>query len=178
MYLVPPMDDEPPAEFLAFVASHLAELRAETRRLVGGDAEGNHLYLDVLADIAGHWRRLCWRSRLLRRDMVTEYMLHRLAVRTKDWRDDQIYGVDVRVMRRPSLLPDSRSAAASLALRKAAVLPGTVRGGRLSIADAGIAWVHAYRRQQWHRVGRLVAGSVLLVGGMIQYLSMLSTAGY
>jgi hypothetical protein len=37
--------------------------------------------------------------------------------------------------------------------------------------------VHAYRKQQWHRVGRLVATGILLVGGMIQYMSWLS-AGY
>ncbi|HEY0002529.1 MAG TPA: hypothetical protein VGB74_18905 [Actinoplanes sp.] len=174
MYLIPPMDDEPPPEFVAFVASHLAGLRAEMKRLVGGDAAGDQLHLEVLADVAGHWRRLCWRSRLLRRDMATEYMLHRLAVRTRDWRDDQVYEVDIRVMREPLPFAAPRSTAASLALRKAAVLPGTVRGDLLAVADAGIAWVEAYRRHQWHRVGQLIATGVLLIGGMIQYMSLLA----
>jgi hypothetical protein len=100
--------------------------------------------------------------------------------------------VDVRVMRQPPPAtppgPGFRFAApsggpggggdtaTSLALRKAAVLPGTVRSGVRSVADAGIAWVEAYRRQQWHRVGRLVATGVLLIGGMIQWMAMLSTS--
>jgi hypothetical protein len=175
MYLVPPMDDEPPPAYVVFVADHLAELRRETARLVGGDAEGSHLYMDVLADIAGHWRRLCWRSRLTGRDASGDYLRRRLANRTKQWREDQIYEVDVRVLPPvPSYAPIRDRA--SLALRKAALLPGTERAGVGPVADAGIAWVHAYRRQQWHRLGRLIAGSILLVGGIIQYVSWLSAS--
>jgi len=176
MYLIPPMDDEPPRGYVDFVAAHLGELRRETDRLVGGDVEAGHLYLDVLADVAGHWRRLCWLSRWRRRDAVGDYLRRRLAARTKQWRDDQVYDVDVRVLRQQVLVPVS-AGTASLALRKAAVLPGTARSGVIATADAGIAWVHAYRRQQWHRAGRLVAAAVFLVGGMIQYMSWLST-GY
>ena len=176
MYLIPPMDDEPPPGYVDFVSTHLGELRRETDRLVGGDTEAGHLYLDVLADVAGHWRRLCWLSRWGHRDAVGDYLHRRLAARTKQWRDDQIYEVDVRVVRKPVLVPLGATNA-SLALRKAAVLPGTVRSGVIATADAGIAWVHAYRRQQWHRAGRLIATAVLLVGGMIQYMSWLST-GY
>jgi hypothetical protein len=175
MYVVPPMADEPPPEFVAFVVAHLPTLRRDTIRLVGGDAEGDHLYLDVLADVAGHWRRLCWRSRLARRDAIAEYMRHRLEVRTKRWREDQIYEVDVRVLR-PASLYSAAGPTASLALRKAAVLPGTARRGARAVADAGIAWVQAYRRAQWHSVGRAVATGVLLVGGMIQYMSWLSVS--
>jgi hypothetical protein len=174
MYLVPPMDDEPPPDYVEFVTAHVDELRRETTRLVGGDDEGGHLYLEVLADLAGHWRRLCWLSRLGRRDAAWQYLQRRLASRTKQWREDQIYEVDVRVMRTPELFPVRTGG--SLALRKAAVLPGTARSGVLAVADAGIAWVHAYRRQQWHRVGRLIATAILLVGGMIQYMSWLSTS--
>ena len=97
----------------------------------------------------------------------------RLAARTKQWRDEQIYEVDVRVLP-PSTVGPPGAATASLALRKAAVLPGTARSGVVAVADAGIAWVHAYQRQQWRRVGRLVAAGILLVGGMIQFMSTLS----
>jgi len=175
MYLIPPMDDEPPPGYVDFVAAHLVELRRETDRLVGGDVEAGHLYLDVLADVAGHWRRLCWLSRWSRRDAVGDYLRRRLAARTKRWRDDQIYEVDVRVLSKPVLVPVG-AATASLALRKAAVLPGTARGGVFAVADAGIAWVHAYRRQQWRRLARLVAATILLVGGMVQYMSWLSSS--
>jgi len=175
MYLIPPMDDEPPPEFVAFVACHLDSLRRETDRLVGGDPVGGHLYVDVLADVAGHWRRLCWWSRLARRDTRGDYLRRRLTARTKQWRDDQIYQVDVRVLRNPAWAP--AAGPASLALRKAAVLPGTVRSGTMAVADACIAWVHAYRRQQWHRVGRLIATGVLVITAMIQSMSWLS-GGY
>jgi hypothetical protein len=172
MYLIPPMDEEPPPEYVAFVAAHLCPLRAETERLVGGDPEGAHLYMEVLTDLAGHWRRLAWQSWLGRRDTATEYLTRRLAVRTKQWREDQIYEVDVRVLHKPSSV--SLRGPESLALRKAALLPGTARSGVIPVADAGIAWVHAYRKQQWHRIGRLVAGGIFLVGSMIQYMSWLS----
>ncbi|MGX6601137.1 hypothetical protein ACWKSP_03225 [Micromonosporaceae bacterium Da 78-11] len=173
MYLIAPMDPEPPPEYVAFVADHLRPLRRETERLVGGDPEGAHLYMDVLADLAGHWRRLAWQSWLRRRDVASEYLLRRLTERTRQWRDEQIYEVDVRVVGRPASVP--LSGPASLALRKAALLPGTARSGVIPVADASIAWVHAYRRHQWRRIGRLVTGGILLIGGMVQYMSWLST---
>jgi hypothetical protein len=175
MYLVPPMDDDPPPEFVAFVAGHLTALRRETDRLVGGDPEGAHIYMEVLADVAGHWRRLIWWGRLAGGDRATEYMKHRLMKRTKQWRDEQIYEVDIRVLRQYTSVP--MGVTASMALRKASVLPGTVRSGRIPYADAGIAWVKAYRKQEWHRIGRLAVTGILLVGGMIQAMSWLSS-GY
>jgi hypothetical protein len=175
MYLVPPMDDEPSPEFVTFVATHVGALRQQTDRLVGGDPEGGHIYLEVLADVAGHWRRLRWWGRLTGGDAAAAYLQKRLAARTKEWRDDQIYDVDIRVMRQYALVPVGGTA--SLAQRKAMVLDGTARSTAIPYADAGIAWVNAYRKQEWHRVGRLIAGGILLVGGMIQYMSILS-AGY
>ena len=177
MYLVPPMDDEPPPEFVSFVAGHLGGLRREADRLVGGDPAGAYLYMDVLVDVAGRWRRLRWWGRLAGRDAASEYLRRRLASRTKQWRDEQIYEVQVRVLRpaAPALVASGGRGPVSAALRKAAVLPGTVRSGALPAAEAGIAWVHAYRKQQWHRAGRLITTGVLLIGSMIQYMSWLST---
>jgi hypothetical protein len=174
MYLVPPMADDPPPEFVAFVVTNVAELQAETHRLTGGDPEGDHLYLEVLADVAGHWRRLCWWSRWARRDAVGEYLQHRLRVRTKRWQDDQVYEVDVRIVP-PQIYYTPVRTSASVALRKAAVLPGTARAGSRAVADAGIAWVQAQRREQWHRVGRLAVFAVLLIGGMIQFMSAIGS---
>jgi len=169
------MADDPPPEFVAFVVTRVAELHAETRRLTGGDPEGDHVYLEVLADVAVHWRRLCWWARLTGRDAAGDYLRHRLLVRTKRWRDDQVYDVDVRVMPPPAFYTPFRPVTSSIALRKAAVLPGTARGSVISVADAGIAWVQAYRREQWHRIGRLIAFGLLLVGGMIQFMSVISS---
>lgn len=173
MYLIPPMDEEPPPAYVSFVTTHLGELRREADRLVGGDAEGGHLYMDALADVAGHWRRLCWLSRLRHRDAPAEYLRRRLVTRTQRWRDEQVYEVDVRVLQPSAFLPDRP--AASLALRKAAVLPGTARSGVGALADAEIAWVQAYRRQQWHSVGRAAVAIVLIAGAVIQYMNWVST---
>ncbi|MEU4240357.1 hypothetical protein [Actinoplanes sp. NPDC026619] len=175
MYLVPPMDDDPPPEFVTFVTGHLAALRHETDRLVGGDFEAAHLYMDVLTDVAGHWRRLYWWGRLAGKDTATAYLERRLAHRTKQWRDEQIYEVDIRVLRTQIYLPAAPSSRTSLALRKATILPSTARSATASMADAGIAWVKAYRKSEWHRIGRLAATGILLVGGMIQYMSWLSS---
>ncbi|GAA0512481.1 hypothetical protein Ade02nite_43680 [Paractinoplanes deccanensis] len=176
MYLVPPMDDEPPPDYVTFVALHVSDLRRETTRLVGGDHEAAHLYMDVLADVACHWRRLTWRRRLLGHPHAArDYMTKRLATRTKQWRDDQIYEVDVRVMPPPlAMYRRGGGPTASLALRKADLVPDTHRTGVEATADAAIAWVQAYRRQLWHRAGRLIAGGILLIATMIQFMTSIS----
>ncbi|MCO8276930.1 hypothetical protein M1L60_40765 [Actinoplanes sp. TRM 88003] len=176
MYLVPPMDDEPPPAFVAFVSCHLDDLRRETTRLVGGDSEAEHIYMDVLVDVASHWRRLSWRRRLLGRPHAAyEYLRHRLEVRTKQWRDDQIYDVDVRVLHRPAYAPALYRRGGSMALLKAAVLPDTHRSGRVrAAADAGIAWCQAYRRQQWHAIGRRIAFGILLIATLIHTMTSIS----
>ena len=190
-HLIPPMDDEPPPEFIAFVATRLSALRAEAARLTGGDRSAPEVAMQVLIDLAGHWRRLSWRSRLTHRDAVAEYLDRRLTARTRQWREDQIYPVEVSVLRenapperalepvgapattalyqRPPTPPDE-----SLAQQLAYFLPSTIRAGSEVVADAEIAWVHAYRRYLWHRYLRLGGGMVLLVGGMVQFMAQFS----
>ncbi|MBU2666671.1 hypothetical protein KOI35_24485 [Actinoplanes bogorensis] len=169
------MADEPPSEYVAFVSMHLDALRRETNRLVGGNTEAAHIYMDVLADIAGHWRRLTWRRRLLGHPhAVRDYMQHRLAVRTKQWRDEQIYEVDVRVLPPPVYAAALYRRGGSMALQKASLIPGTVRVGVLASADAGIAWCQAYRRTQWRAIGRRIVFGLLLIATIIQSMSWLS----
>jgi hypothetical protein len=174
MHLIRPMDDEPPPAYISFVTTHLSDLRRETDRLVGGDAEGGHAYMDVLADVAGRWRRLYWLGRLRRRDEAAEYMIRRMTSRTERWRKEQIYEVDIRVLRPPVFA--MAAPGATMALRKAAVLPGTARGGAVvALADAEIAWVQAFRKHQWRWVGRWAIGGVLTLTVFIQLISWLST---
>ncbi|WP_229072498.1 hypothetical protein [Actinoplanes sp. DH11] len=175
MYLVPPMDDEPPPEYVAFVTLRARELRAEATRLVGGDTDAaERVYLDVLTETAGHWRRLLWWGRLTGTDAVTAYVRKFLDKRTEEWREDQIYEVRVTAVHAAGHAPR----AGSLALLKAAVIPGTARASLEALADAEIAWVHAWRRSQWRHVMRVAGGAVLIVGGMIQYFGHLSSGGY
>jgi hypothetical protein len=175
MYLVPPMAEEPPHEYVVFVATYLADLRRSTSRLVGGDPEAEHLYMDVLADVAGHWRRLSWRRRLLGRPYAArDYLWHRLDVRTKQWRDDQVYEVDVRVMRPSAYAPALYRRGGSIALLKAPLVADTHRAGVMATADAGIAWCQAYRRQQWHAIGRRVALTIFVILALIQLMSAIA----
>ena len=169
MYLVPPMDEEPPVDFVNFVAVHLTDLQREAARLTGGPQHADEVYPDVLVDVAGHWRRLRLRRRLSRADAPGEYLSQRLATRAKQWRDDQVYDVEVHLLK-----PQVRAAqTASIALRKAALLPDTVRAQARPIAEASIAWSHAWRRAHWRRLVRAAAAFVLIFAGLVQSLPAL-----
>ena len=166
VYLVPPMDDEPPADFVTFVAVRLGDLQREAHRLTGGHAD--EVYPDALVDVAGHWRRLRLRRRLTHRDVAGPYLDQRLAARAKQWRDDQVYEVEVYLLRPPAATVH----AASIALRKAALLPGTVRIQQRPVAEASIAWSHAVRQARWHGLAR-TAAAVLIV-----FVALLQSAPY
>ena len=163
MYVVPPMDEEPPEGFVTFVAVHLGSLRSEAARLTGGGERADEVYPLVLSDVALHWRRLALRRRLTGRDEAAQYLRRRLEARTQQWREDQIYPVEVHVLR-PAPTPAhlyARPAAASIALRKAALLETTERAPSRPLAEAAIAWEHAWQRARWHRIGRMVGGTVV-----------------
>lgn len=167
MHLIPPMDDEPPEDYIAFVTAHASWLRAEAAGLVGGAGAAEEIYLAVLTDLAGHWRRL----RLLGR--AGGYMRQRLAARAGRWRDEQVYEVDVRVLRPPEPIVPLFGRGGSVALRKAEIIEGTARADLDALADAEIAWVHACLRSQLHRALRYVIFCVLVVGALVQYMSWL-----
>jgi hypothetical protein len=171
VYLVPPMDDEPPPDFVAFVSVHLAELQGQAARLTGGPRQAEEVYPDVLVDVAGHWRRLRLRSRVTRRDEARRYLTQRLAARAKQWREDQVYEVEVHLLTSP--VRTARTS--SVALRKAAVIPNTVRTQQRPVAEASIAWAHACRRAQWHSLARIAAAAVLTFVGLLQVLPGLPT---
>jgi hypothetical protein len=155
MYVVPPMDEEPPAGFITFVAVHLATLREEAGRLTGGSRHADEIYPQVLSDVALHWRRLSLRRRLTGRDEAADYLRRRLEARTEQWREEQIYPVEVEMLRPPPVhaaVPLS----ATIAFRKAAVLPSTERVRVRPLAEAAIAWQHAWRQARWRRIGRIV----------------------
>jgi len=202
-YVIPPMDEEAPPDYVNFVSGRLTSLRSETARLVGGDRYATEVYMEVLTDLAGHWRRLCWRSRLSHRDATAEFLDRRLATRTKQWREDQIYPVEVSVLRPPRVhaTPDSHppqptttwadyhkpapptptaetpqpaTATATIAQQLAPLLPTTARTEVGEVAEAGIAWVHAYRRYIWRRYCRIAGGTVLLIGYIVQFMSQFS----
>jgi len=157
--------------------------------------------MQVLVDVAGHWRRLCWLGRLTHRDAAAEYLDRRLTARTRQWREDQVYPVEVTVlgaspwMAPPQQILETAGAARpltaaaaearyqrpaepvgeSLAQQLAFFLPSTVRSSAESVAEAEIAWVHAYRRYVWRSYCRTGGGFILLIGFMVQFMSQFST---
>jgi hypothetical protein len=167
MYIVPPMDDEPPRDFVDFVAVHLADAQREAAQLVGGLEHADEIYPGAFSDVAARWRRLRLQRRLRHRlgrtagDVAADLLYRRLAIRAKQWRDEQIYDVDVEVLRPAPL--GYAPGPASIALRKAAVLPETARQQARPLAEAAIAWDHAWRQAQWRRVARTVAAVVLIL---------------
>jgi hypothetical protein len=170
MYVVPPMAEEPPSDFLVFVAVHLSALQAEAARLVGGRHHADEVYTQALSDTALHWRRLRLWRRLTGRDESASYLRRRLAARAEQWREDQVYEVEVQLLRPP---PPPAAAVyarvpASVALRKADLLEGTRRVQRLAQTEAAIAWEHACERARWHRIARVATASTLGVFLTIQ----------
>jgi len=134
MYLVPPMDDEPPDDFVTFVAIHLRDAQRDAARLTGGPEHAGEIYPFALADVARHWRRLRLRRQITHRDAAGPFLAQRLAARAKRWQEDQIYPVDVRPLREPVRAVHP----ASIAVRKAPLLPDTVRVQARPIAEASI----------------------------------------
>lgn len=178
MYLIPPMDDDPPPEFVSVVAAHERELRHEALRLTGGDPIGHEIYQESLIDLAGHWRRVRFWGHVTGSDEAGLYLRKRLVKRTKAWRDDQVYQVEVRVLHPPErqLVPVG-GPAASIALHKAALIDSTARAGLLTLADAAVAWCHAWRRAQQRQVARVIISSLLVVATLIQSMSWLAASG-
>src|SRR5262245_15826641 len=129
------MADEPPGEFVDFVADRLPWMTSEADRLTDGAEHSAGIAALVLSDVAMHWRRLTLRSRLTHADEVHAFVTRRLAKRTQQWRDDQIYQVEVRVLR-----PVYQAAhfPASYAARKAEMLASTVRTATAPMAEAAI----------------------------------------
>lgn len=171
MYLVPPMEDQPPGDFVTFVAVHLGDLQQEAARLTGGHQSAEEIYPDALADVAGHWRRLRLRHRLTHRDEAGRYLSQRLSTRARQWRDDQVYEVDVHLLREPVRAVQHTS----IALRKAALLDDTVRVPLRPVAEASIAWEHAVRRAQWHALARVATVVLLVFVALVQALPAVSS---
>jgi hypothetical protein len=135
MYIVPPMDDQPPRDFLDFVAVHLAGCAARGGLLVSGSEHADEIYPAAFSDVAIRWRRL-----RLQRGSAGDAgrrgaYLAASGGPAKQWRDDQIYEVEVQCSAR-------RSAAAAPPHRaaKAAVCRHRTRHGARRSAEASIAW--------------------------------------
>lgn len=185
------MPPEPPERYVAFVAAHLGTLTREAGRLVGDERHAAEVYPEALTDVALRWP---WWEVLggLRRAGTPESFLRRsLAAHARRWRDSRIYEVEVQVLpsgpgpgprrlevddwahehavRRPAPAPWT-----SVALRRAQLLEGTERRELRPVAEAAIAWWHAYER---YRGALRLAGLALLVLSIVAAAQLGSALG-
>jgi hypothetical protein len=173
--LVPGLALEPPPGYVEFVATHLEPLREQAATVVGGEDDADQLYPEVLTDVATRWRWLeLWRH-WLRRPTAAETYLHRAFLRrSRRWRAARVaerqelpewpvVEVEVWTAVRPPWVP--RPAWSSGATRLAAfVRPAPTDAG--AIAEAAIAWWHAYEAHRRRRLYALLV-ALFLIGTLI-----------
>ena len=201
--LLPRMEPEAPDGYVSFVGRHLAELRLESAQLAGDAWHAEEIYPEVLTDVAARWQRLELLARWFGRPgAADDYLRQVLTVRAKRWRAEQIYEVDMVVLRAdpvptsgsdaPTTMPFSRGAAAtapfsrgaergasaglaryrrtgpgrsSLGLKQASFL-SPLRRPPAPIAEAAIAWWHAYVAQRRRKRVAVVIAVVLVLAAL------------
>jgi hypothetical protein len=163
---------EAPNEYVAFVERHLPRLRRDAALVVGEGREADELYPEVLTDVAARWGLIqLMRTRLGRTDFADAYLRRAFARRAKRWQDEQITPVHVEVWQveqlpepleirgwqpeelapvhaRTNRLAPARPMWSSMALRLAPVLLASSRLEVRPLAEAAVAWWHAYEAQR------------------------------
>jgi hypothetical protein len=174
---------EPPSGYVDFVARNLEPVREEATRLVGDEHAADRLYPGALADVAFRWGWLELQRRGLgRRDAAEEYLHRALARRwqagqgREPGEEEPVDTFDMRVLS-PGELPWPVPGApvrrggspASAAVRLAPQLQPTERSAFAPVADAAIAWWHAYEkwRRRWWAV--VIVAMFLLVVVLARY---------
>jgi hypothetical protein len=174
--LLPRISPEPPPEYIEFVEHHLDALRRDAARVVGTEQDADHLYPDVLTDVAARWGWLRLRRRLRQADATDVYLRRAFTRRADSWRApdtlpleslDEAWPVEVQVWSTgsvdpPPLAPRSPGrAASSIALKLAPHLDPTQRPQAGALAEAAVAWWHGCEVRRRRR--RIAAGVVALV---------------
>jgi hypothetical protein len=157
---------EPPAGYVDFVARHLDPLRRDAARVVGDDGDPSRLYPDVLTDVAGRWG---W---LRLRGGADAYLCSAFARRSAQYlrpADDEPAPVAFEVWAGDGP-PASRPRRSSAATRLAPHLPVTRTVEVAPVAEAAIAWWHAYAVQRRRRLTALLVGVALFVLWAIHYI--------
>jgi hypothetical protein len=176
------MPTEPPDGYVAFVERHLNELRRDAARVVGDERDADELYPDVLTDVAARWRWLDLRHRLRQPEAGERYLRQAFARRSQRWHSAQTFPVEIQVWRPDAPPPPSprwssvsfgppaayarstpegrievRAVAtapawSSVALRLAAHVTPAARLEIRPIAEAAVAWWHAYEAHRRRKV--------------------------
>ena len=163
------MTSEPPAEYVAFVSRHLEPLRRDAVRVVGAEENADHLYADVLTDVATRWSWLeLQRTRLGHEDAADDFLSRVFARRSERFfMAEDGPGADDHEIQvtpwHPDEPPPARRVYVSTAVRLAPMLVPKRRNS-LFVAgpacEAAIAWWHAYETIRRRRLA--YAGFVAL----------------
>jgi hypothetical protein len=197
--LLPKMEPEAPDGYVSFVGRHLAELRLESAQLAGDAWHAEEIYPEALTDVAARWRRLELLERWFGRPAAADdYLRQVLTTRAKRWRAEQIYEVDMVVLRAdPAETPAPAPAPANVQAPPAPFARGAPPGasaglaryrrtgpGRSSlglkqarflsprrrppapIAEAAIAWWHAYVAQRRRKRVAAVIAVILVLAAL------------
>ena len=175
---LPLLETEPPPGYVAFVARNLDTVRAEATRIAGDEEAADRLYPDALTDVAMRWGWLELQRRRMRRPGVAEEYLSRALVRrwqaelarVERERAEEPEGtpVDIRVLRPDEPPPRWIGASASAAVRLAPQVAPTARPTFGPVADAAIAWWHAYETRRRRRWIAAAAVSVVFVLALVR----------
>jgi hypothetical protein len=195
--LVPQMPSEPPDGYVAFVERHLDSLRREAARVVGDERDADQLYPDVLADVAARWRWLnLLHTRLNQPEARERYLRQAFARRSQRWRSEETLPVDIQVWQPDAPARSSwptvsfgpatpgnievRAVAtapawSSIALRLAAHVTSGPRVEVKAVAEAAVAWWHAYEA---HRRRKVFAALALLFAFAMLVVRLQDGGGY
>jgi hypothetical protein len=175
---MPRLELEPPPAYVAFVARNLPTVRAEATRIAGDEHAADRLYPDALTDVAMRWSWLELQRRMHRRGVAEEYLSRALVrrwqaelARAERARAEEEFDgppVDIRVLGPDEPPPRWYGASASVAVRLAPQMAPTARPAFGPVADAAVAWWHAYETRRRRRWIGLVAAVVVLVLALVR----------
>jgi hypothetical protein len=196
--VLPRMPDEAPAGYVAFVARHLEPLRRDAARVVGDEEDADRLYPDVLADVAARWGWLeLMRTRLGRVGAAETYLHQAFVRRSERWQADRFEvtmggdegrpPVDILVLRPGQRLPYlpvtpeapeaepgsqppvSQPIGSNAAVRLAPFLRPATQPRVGPLAEAAIAWWHAYEAYRRRLVIAAVVVLFLLIAAALRF---------
>jgi hypothetical protein len=166
------LDADPPEAYVDFVAQHLTGLRSAVLHAIDDRHRAELLYPEVLTDVALAWRRLESARHRGRTDAAGDYLdrcLHR-RLYGPDEQDsdgerpatDVIFVVwDSASSSLPHLPPPER---VNAAVRLAGQILPHVDPEPAPLAEAAIAWWHAYeQRRRWRQIATLVVAALLVL---------------
>jgi hypothetical protein len=175
---------EPPTGYVAFVATHLAALRRAAAAALGDEDDGDQLARDVLTDVASRWWWLDLARRWLHQpDAAARYLYRALGRRSQRWRpealvtgpDDEPAPVEIVVWATGQPPWQPRPSYSSGATRLAPFLTPGPRGEFSAVAEAAVAWWHAYEAKRRRRFMALLVVLFLLFVLLVQAGEVLSS---